>query len=162
MTARVRSSLILGLAFFTGIAGAPRDIEAQEGQGYEVGLHGLTLLENPAWLGGAFYGAWRPGGKARLALTIGAGSIDGRLSGRSELLAQFLLSPGRRSGVGLYGLGGIAGVIGPRDQGYLVLGLGLERAPRAGAGWAIEAGVGGGVRLAVGWRWRWLTPPGGP
>ena len=49
------------------------------------------MLEDPAWLGGGMYGAWRPGGGARLALTIGAGSSDGRLYGRGELLAQFPL-----------------------------------------------------------------------
>jgi hypothetical protein len=133
---------------------------AQEPAGLEAGVHGLTLLEDPAWVGGGVYGAYRPGGKARFALTIDAGTLDGRLAGRSELLAHFLLAPGRRRGVGLYGLGGIAGVAGPRDQGYLVIGLGIERAPGGGSGWAVEAGVGGGARITVGWRWRRLALPG--
>jgi len=154
-----RSSGVLVALVLLGLATLPRPAWGQEPAGLEAGIHGLTLVEDPAWLGGGLYGAYRPGGKARIALAIGAGSLAGRLSGRSELMAHFLLSPGRRSGVGVYGLGGFAGVIGPRDQGYLVMGLGLERAPGAGSGWVVEAGVGGGARLLVGWRWRWLAPP---
>jgi hypothetical protein len=156
---RLDALLGTGMALLlTGIAVTPRTVQAQADRGYEVGIQGLTLLQDPVWLGGAMYGAWRPGGGVRLGLTIGAGSLDGRFSGRGELLAHFLLSPGRRRGVGLYGIGGIAGVAGPRDQGYLILGLGLEQAPGSRSGWAIEAGVGGGVRVAVGWRWRRLAP----
>jgi hypothetical protein len=58
----------------------------------------------------------------------------------------------------MYGLGGVAGQVGRGSQGYVVLGLGLERAPGGRSGWALEAGVGGGVRVTVGWRWRWLKP----
>jgi hypothetical protein len=57
----------------------------------------------------------------------------------------------------LYGAGGVAVVGGPVEQGYLVLTLGLEDRPAARAGWFVEAGVGGGARLAAGYRWRWLT-----
>lgn len=145
-----------------GIGATPRTVQAQAGRGYEVGLQGLGVFQDPAWLGGTMYGAWRPGGGIRLGLTIGTGSVDSRLSGRGELLVHFLLSPGKRRGVGLYGIGGIAGVTGPNDQGYLILGLGLEQAPGAGSGWAIETGVGGGLRVAVGWRWRWLAPARSP
>lgn len=158
----MRLGVLVAVAVALALAGWPAALHAQAVRGYEGGLQGLALFEDPAWLGGAMYGAWRPAGGARLALTIGAGSSDGRLSGRGELLAQFLLSPGRRSGVGFYGLGGVAGVTGPRDQGYLVVGLGLEWAPGGGSGWAIEAGVGGGARVAVGWRWRRLVRPGDP
>ncbi|HSB55661.1 MAG TPA: hypothetical protein VLD58_14975, partial [Gemmatimonadales bacterium] len=83
-----------------------------------------------------------------------------RLAGRGELLAQFLLSPGRTRGAGLYGLGGVAGQAGRRDRGFLVLGLGLEGAPGGASGWFAEAGVGGGARVAAGWRWRWRTGNG--
>lgn len=140
---------------------APGRLTAQGERGFEAGLQGLAVLQDPEWLGGGGYLAWRPGGKARVALTINGGSVDRRFSGRGELLVHFLLSPERSRGVGLYGLGGVAGVTGPFDQGYLVLGLGLESAPARRSGWAIEGGVGGGARLSVGWRIRWLARPKG-
>ena len=40
------------------------------------------------------------------------------------------------------------------DKGYLVLLLGLEARPGAFHGWSVELGVGAGVRVAVGYRWR--------
>ncbi len=140
------------------LAGAGR-IEGQSPTGVEVGIQGLALLQNPVWLGGGIYTGWRPEGKTRLALTLSAGAVDHQTSGRAELLAQYLLSPGRITGVGIYGFGGIAGEAGPRDQGYLVAGLGLESRPGRSSGWAIEAGVGGGARISVGWRHRWLKRP---
>jgi len=36
----------------------------------------------------------------------------------------------------------------------LLLTAGLEQNPGARRGWAMELGVGGGVRFAVGYRWR--------
>ena len=43
-----------------------------------------------------------------------------------------------------------------------VLGLGIETRPGARVGLALEAGIGGGVRVAVGLRRRWLHRPGRP
>jgi hypothetical protein len=56
--------------------------------------------------------------------------------------------------MGAYAGGGVAGIAGPDDRGYLVLLLGIEAGPGARGGWALEAGVGGGLRLAAGYRWR--------
>ena len=39
--------------------------------------------------------------------------------------------------------------------------LGLEERPAARAGWFVEAGVGGGARLALGYRWRRMPRAGG-
>jgi len=73
-----------------------------------------------------------------------------------ELLVHFLLNPTRRTGAGVYGAGGVAVVGGPVDQGYVVVTLGVESRPGAPSGWFVEAGVGGGARLAMGYRWRRL------
>jgi hypothetical protein len=35
-----------------------------------------------------------------------------------------------------------------------MLTLGLEARPGAPSGWALEVGLGGGVRVSAGWRWR--------
>ena len=54
----------------------------------------------------------------------------------------------------MYLAGGIAGVGGPEDEGYLVLAIGIEHRPGARSGWFVEGGVGGGARVAAGYRWR--------
>ncbi len=138
----------------------PARLSAQARGGFETGIQGLTLLQDPVWLGGGWYNGWRQG-KTRLVLTIDAGAVDHHTSGRAELLLHYLLSPDRMNGAGVYGFGGIAGEVGPRDQGFLVLGLGVERSPGGRSGWALEAGVGGGARISAGWRWRWLHRPKG-
>lgn len=148
----------LPLVLTITLGGASR-VEAQSPTGLEVGIQGLALLQDPAWLGGGLYAGWRPEGKTRLALTINAGAVDHQTSGRAELMAQYLLSPGRMKGAGVYGFGGIAGEVGRRDQGYLVAGLGIESRPGGSSGWSLEAGVGGGARISVGWRHRWLRRP---
>lgn len=149
------SRLALLLLCGTALPGA-----AQQLHGFEAGVHGLLLVQDPAWAGGMLYGAWRPGGGARFSLGLGLGSDNGEVSGRGEALAHFLLSPARVVGIGPYAFGGAAVVTGSRHQGYLVLGLGLEGRPGAASGWFLEGGVGGGARIAAGWRWRFLARPG--
>jgi hypothetical protein len=119
----------------------------------------VATASDPALGVATISGALRASHRMRISGTVGAGVSDGRAAWRGELLAHFLLSPGRLRGLGLYGAGGVAAVGGPVEQGYLVVTLGLEDRPAARAGWFVEAGVGGGVRLAGGYRWRWLTGP---
>jgi hypothetical protein len=126
-------------------------------RGREVGAGIVVTASDPALGVAALSGALRTSRRMRVSATAGAGVSDGRAAWRGELLAHFLLSPGRLRGPGLYGAGGVAVVGGPVEQGYLVLTLGLEDRPAARAGWFVEAGVGGGARLAAGYRWRWLT-----
>jgi hypothetical protein len=56
----------------------------------------------------------------------------------------------------VYAAGGVAAVGGPVERGYIVLTLGMEQHPGLPTGWFVEAGIGGGARLALGYRWRWL------
>jgi hypothetical protein len=85
---------------------------------------------------------------------LGAGIAGDDGVGRGELLGHFLLGPEQRRKPGLYLAGGIAGVVGAVDRGYLVLTAGVESRPAAGSGWAVEAGIGGGFRVALAYRWR--------
>jgi hypothetical protein len=140
------------LALSIALAG-PSSLAAQ--QVWELGGQALLTTSDPVLVTGGLYAALRPSGRARVAATLGGGVADGRAAGRGELLAHFLLSPGATKRPGLYLGGGVAGVVGPVDQGYVVVLAGLEGAPGARSGWAIEAGFGGGVRLTAGWRWRW-------
>ena len=120
----------------------------------EFGAHALVATASPTlWVGGV-YGAVRASQRIRFAPTAGGGVADGDAAGRGELLGHFLLNPAGTRGAGPYVGGGIAGVVGPVDDGYLVLLVGVEAKPGAGSGWAVELGVGGGVRIALGYRWR--------
>jgi hypothetical protein len=157
----LRSRPAAGLAALVG-AFLLLDAPALQGQiRWELGPQGVATLAHPALVAGGLYGAYRPGwgGRVRLGLSLAAGSQDGVATGRGEVSFHFLLSPGRPRGVSLYGLGGLAAVIGRADRGFLMVGLGLESSPGARAGWGLEAGVGGGARLALGYRWRWRVRP---
>jgi len=105
---------------------------------------------------GGVYGAVRTSLRSRISLAAGAGVSSGQATFRGEALAHFLLNPTRRRGLGFYGAGGLAVVQGVVDQGYLVVTLGVENRPGGRSGWFVEAGVGGGARLAVGLRHRWF------
>jgi hypothetical protein len=122
----------------------------------EFGVEALALVRDSSLLGGAVYGAIRVSPRMRLALTAGVGGGDGGFGGRAELAGHFLLSPALVHGVGFYGGGGVAVEQRDDSRGFLELLVGVETDPGARSGWALEVGLGGGVRLAVGWRTRWL------
>ena len=124
-------------------------------QAREAGVQVIVNASNPAAAVAALYGGLRMSTRTRLSAAAGAGISTGKLVTRGEILGHFLLSPDKRHGTGFYFAGGVAVVRGPVDRGYLVLTAGVEQRPAAGAGWMAEFGVGGGVRLALGYRWRW-------
>lgn len=127
----------------------------------ELGLQATAVAANPGSMFGGGYGAVRTSLRTRVSLGLGVGAARGASRFRGELLLHFLLNPTRQSGVAPYVAGGAAVVGRPVDDGYLVLTLGLESRPGAMSGWFVEAGVGGGARLSVGFRRRW-RPPGWP
>lgn len=127
----------------------------------ELGFNGVATFAATDLVVGGVYAAVRPAERVRIAVTAGVGSAAHATAFRGELLGHFLLSPRSASGVGVYGLGGVAladaeSAGGRTARGYLVLGLGVEAHPGSKSGWALELGVGGGLRLGVGYRWRWL------
>ena len=115
----------------------------------EIGLQTTMTASDPALVIGGVYAAVRTSLRTRVSVAAGAGLSGGDAAWRGELLAYFLLNPDRQRGAALYGAGG-----------YLVLTLGLEARPAGRSGWFLEGGVGGGVRLAAGYRWR--KRPAGP
>ena len=157
MPCRWRELLVVGAALTSTEPGAAQQIR-------EIGVQAIGTLSNPATATAGAYGAIRTTGRTRFSASLGAGVSDGELVFRGELLGHFLLSPQERRKAGFYFAGGIAGVEGAAGSAlsrrYLVLTLGVEARPGAKSGWAFEAGVGGGVRLALGYRWRWF--PGTP
>lgn len=122
----------------------------------EAGLQAMATFSDPALAVAGATGAIRLSERGRLALSLGAGGSDGAFAWRGEAVGHFLLAPRRRRGMAAYGGGGLAVVGGPVDRGYLLLTLGVEAAPGSRSGWFAEAGVGGGLRVAGGWRWRWF------
>lgn len=138
--------------------GAP--LPAQQAR--EIGLQAIGTASNPVLVAGALYAAIRTSTRTRLSAAAGPGVSSGKAAFRGELLGHFLLSPNKPKGPGIYFAGGVAAVAGPVDRGYLVLTLGVEDRPGAGEGWAAEIGVGGGVRLSLGYRWRRARSPSVP
>lgn len=131
-------------------------LRANAQQAREAGLQALVALSDPTLAVAGAYGAIRTSERTRIAVTLGAGVLDNRFTARGELLGHFLLTPRSVRGPGVYGGGGIAAVSGAVDEGYVVLLLGIEARPGERSGWALEVGVGGGVRLTGGYRWRWF------
>jgi hypothetical protein len=122
----------------------------------EIGLQAVGTASDPALVVAGVYGGLRTSGRTRVSAGLGAGVSGSELAWRGELLAHFLLSPEERKRAGVYVAGGIAAVEGVVSRGYLVLTIGIEEQPRSSSGWALEAGVGGGVRIGLGYRWRWF------
>ncbi len=127
----------------------------------ELGIQAMVTASDPALgaLGG--YIALRPSQRSRISVAAAAGASGGELAWRGELLTHFLLNPAAREGAGVYAAGGLAVVAGPVERGYLVLTLGIEARPGASEGWFAEAGVGGGLRVSGGYRWRQNAPAHG-
>jgi hypothetical protein len=139
-------------ALATALALAAAPLPAQ--QVTELGVQAIATASDPALAVGGGYAGLRVSRRFRLSAAAGIGGSGGRTAWRGELLTHFLLTPRARSGIGAYLTGGVAAVGGPADEGYLVLALGAESRPGARSGWFVEAGVGGGARLAAGYRWR--------
>lgn len=129
-------------------------------QGREFAAAATVVLARHTFWGSELGLAKRAGGQGRLAVTAAGGSYEHALGVRCEATAQFLLRPGERSGAGPYaGLGlAFVGGEGARGASYLTALVGVESAPAARAGWYGELGLGGGVRVAVGRRFRHFPP----
>jgi hypothetical protein len=97
--------------------------------------------------------AVRIGRRDRLVGWAGLGTADGGFAARGEALYHFLLSP-EATKAGFYLGGGLAGAYAEEWRGRLVGVAGVEGSPGGRQGWFVEAGFGGGVRVAVGFRWR--------
>jgi hypothetical protein len=146
----------MALRWLSAVAALAAAAPAGAQQVKELGIQTTGTLSDPALAVGGIYGAWRPSARARVAASFGVGGSTGEVAWRGELLGHFLFAPRRRTGAGVYLAGGLAATGGPADRGYLVLAVGIEGRPGASSGWFAEAGVGGGARLSLGYRWRWF------
>lgn len=131
---------------------------AAEAQGWrELQLGALAVASRPVFGGLSGGLAWRDRGRTRLAISLSGGVLEsGKVGARIEALWNFLLDPQRSAGSAIYGGGGfaLAGSPGASTQAFIVLALGVESSPGSRRSTFVEAGVGGGARLAAGIRWR--------
>ena len=136
------------------LAVLPHSLPAQKG--VEGGVHALATFADFTFAGGGAHLSFRPGGRTRFTLTASPGVIEDDFALRGESTAQFMLNPGSLRH-GWYAGGGVAGIAGVVDEAYLLLVIGMESSPGGGSGWVVETGIGGGVRVLLGYRWRRLT-----
>jgi hypothetical protein len=147
MPCRWNELLVLGAVLTMSERGAAQ-------QARELGVQIIGTLSDPTLAVAGGYAALRASARSRISASLAAGVADGEWAGRGELLGHFLLGPGERRRPGFYVAGGLAGVVGAVHRGYLVLTAGVEAQPGTDSGWALELGVGGGFRVALGYRWR--------
>jgi hypothetical protein len=84
------------------------------------------------------------GGRAwRNSATRGAAYADGAI--------RFFLDPYRNTRWGVYGVGGLSALYDGFSEwrGLITVGVGVELPSRTRSAWALEAGLGGGVRLSL-------------
>lgn len=122
-------------------------------------MHGLATFAATRFVGGGLGLGIRPPGRLGVFLGASAGVYDLDPAARFESLAVFRLNPYATSGVHVYGGAGVALLVrrGGND-GYLAMVVGVESRPAGKAGWFLESGIGGGVRVAAGVRIRRVTP----
>lgn len=118
-------------------------------------IHSVATVAATTFVGGGVGLTVRPADRLRLSVVASGGVAGQRAAVRGEALVTVPADPTRTAGVGVYAGGGIAamGTANGRSA-YLVLLVGLERAPGAAGGWFVEAGLGGGARLLLGYRMR--------
>lgn len=148
------SRVVVAAVVVTAMDAGARAARCEAQQVREVGAQLLVTTQDPLLATGGLYGALRTTRRTRLALTAGAGGVDGDFAVRAEALGHFLLNPAARGKPGVYAGAGVALVAGPEEQGYVVLLVGAEGSPGGRSGWAVEAGLGGGFRVTAGYRWR--------
>lgn len=147
----MRSAVVL-----LALVALARGLGGQAGTSTEVDVGPFA-----SWARRDFYGASigvsrRPGGQGRVTLTAAGGVLDGQAGMRLEATAQFLVTPGARRGLSPYGGIGVA-YMGARrypGTGAIVVLCGLEAAEGTRRGWFGEVGLGGGLRVRLGHRWR--------
>jgi hypothetical protein len=130
---------------------------------HETQVWGVALASRPAVYALGLGAAWRDAGRTRIGIALAGGATEhGTAAARAEATWHFLLDPGRARGLAVYGGGGLAltAVQDSTVRPFVEAVLGVETGPASRAGFFLEAGFGGGARLAMGFRWRKQNAPG--
>ena len=159
---RRRRALPWAVCLAGAAAVAPVPGRAQAPGARELQVQAVGVASRP-FFGGAGGGlAFRDADRNRWLGALAVGVLDGGGMGvRGDFVYHFLLDPQKRKGSAVYGGGGLsAQVAGGRVTPYVLLVVGAENAPGGAGGSFVELGVGGGVRFAIGYRWRKRNAPG--
>jgi len=150
-----RSALLLLPALAAAAPGRAQSLS-------EAQLWGTAIASRPAFYGVGIGLGWRDEQRDRFAPALAVGGFgQGGFGWRADFAYQFLLDPAKRAGSALYGGGGLSVVVrSGRAIPYVLLEVGLENAPGGPGGSFLELGVGGGLRVAIGYRWRKHNAPG--
>jgi len=142
------------------MAASPAAARAQSVRESQVQL--LGIASRPLFGGAGVGFAWRDESRTRWQAAATLGALDGHgLASRLDVAYHFLLDPAKRRGSAVYGGAGISALAGNgRLTPYVLVVLGAENAPGGNGGSFVELGVGGGVRVAFGYRWRKRNAPG--
>ena len=124
----------------------------------ELSFGAAAAVTHRSFAGAEVALAHRPATDTRFALAVAGGTVAERAAARAQLTVQLLVNSVARGGPGVYaGMGAaVTARRGSPGQGFLAVLLGLEAAPGRRQAWYAELGFAGGVRIAAGWRVRWL------
>jgi hypothetical protein len=123
-------------------------------RGWDAQVHALVLARDSTLVTGGLGAGIRVGRGLRLAATMSGGWMaPDVMAGRSEVMVVYHLYPARPTRAGWYVGGGLAAELARgRGRGLVQALLGVEARPWRGGGLFAEVGVGGGVRIAAGYR----------
>jgi hypothetical protein len=145
---------MLGLA-----ALVPGRSEAQ--RGFDIQGNGIALVGAAAFVGAGAGAGLRAGLGSRVSLAAAGGRLEGgAAAARIEgLFTYHLFTPGRPRPAPYVGTGlGLTATTDATNWNLVVV-LGVEAGAQRRGGWFLELGVGGGVRIAAGYRvTRWRRP----
>jgi hypothetical protein len=130
-------------------------------RGRDVQVFAVVLARDSSSVGAGVGAGLRFGRGLRLAASVAGGWLaPDAWVGRAEALLGYHLYPVRRAGAGWYLGGGVAAELARgRVRGLVVALMGVEVRPWRRGGLFAEVGVGGGARLAVGYRMTRLAAP---
>jgi hypothetical protein len=124
-------------------------------QTFDWQVHGVATVFADRFTGAGVGLGVRPPGQSRVSIAASIGDAHGSPAGRVEGLLSFHLNPGKETGFSPYtGAGLAANITRQATRGYVEVLLGVEERPGRRSGLFVEVGVGGGMRLAAGYRIR--------
>jgi hypothetical protein len=137
------------VALISVVVAVSPPIEAQ--RAWEWQALAVATVADTSFFGGGLGLGYRTDGRMRLDILASVGDRADRIAFRPEAVLSFHLNPYKREGVSPYAAAGVAFVINQgNNEQYLLASLGLEWRPGRNWGWFLEAGFGGGVRIAGG------------